>query len=958
MPRLSWNEIRDRAIKFAKEWVDEKSEKAEAKSFWDEFFQVFGIRRRAVASFEEPVKKVSGSYDFIDLIWPGVMLAEHKSAGKDLGRAHAQGMRYVRELHESGRADDEPRYIIVSDFARMALHDLEPEPDSEPSVEFPLGRLHEHVHRFGFLSGYDTRPIKPEDEANEKATRLICDLYDAMREEGYGSGHHLKQQIVRLLFCFFADDTGIFPAEAFKLYIRDRTKKDGSDVGPLLAQFFQVLNTPEEKRSTKLDEDLAQFPYVNGDLFAENLPIPSFDSEMRQKLLDCAGFRWSKISPAVFGSLFQAVMDDRERRQIGAHYTSEANILKVVRPLFLDDLRAELDAALADRSSRRKSRLIDLHNKLAKIRLLDPACGCGNFLVIAYRELRLLELDLLVALHGKQQAFSMDDVNKLSKIDVDQMFGIEIEEFPARIAEVALWLVDHQMNIRLSEAFSQFYIRIPLRKSPSIAVGNALRMDWAKVLKPGDCSYVLGNPPFVGHQYRTKDQQEDMALVWGRDGRVGRLDYVTAWYRKAADYIEGTSIRCAFVSTNSIAQGEQVGILWAPLLERKIQIDFAHRTFAWESESRGKAHVDVVIIGFSLVGRPDRRLFDHDADPSGKNPTEALCANINPYLVCGDTVLLPSRTDSPPGMPTMIKGSQPTDGSREAQKEGRGGNLLVTDEERKELLKQDPGLAPYLRRYVGGDELISGKSRWCFWLKDADPSDLKKHPEIVTRLARVKAWRKKSPTASVRDWADRPALFTQDRQPSDPFLGLSEVSSENRRYLPVGFFQPDIVPANTVQVVVGADLFHFGVISSSMHMAWVRAVAGRLESRLRYTPSVYNNFPWPAAITPARKSAVVLAAKAVLAARAKYSRSSLDALYDPLTMPADLLKAHAKLDREVEKCYRAAPFPTDRSRVEHLFDLYVKRTAPLLTQPKAAKMKQAKQVKPMRLAAKRSSAKK
>jgi len=708
MPRLSWNEIRHRAIVFANDWQDETRERAEAKTFWDEFFNVFGIKRRTVASFEEPVKKLSGRYDYIDLIWPGVLLAEHKSAGKDLAKAHSQGLKYVRELHEAGRGDDAPRYVIISDFGRIALYDLEPEQGAKASIVFPLEKLHEHVRHFAFIAGYDEHRIDPEDEANEVATELICDLYDAMAAAGYGSGHELKQQIVRLLFCFFADDTGIFPPEAFKLYIEDRTLPDGSDVGPRLAHLFQVLNTPENKRGKNLDEHLVDFPYVNGDLFAENLPIPDFNSKMRAMLLRCASFRWARISPAIFGSLFQSVMEDKERRQIGAHYTSEANILKVVRPLFLDDLRSEFEAAKKDRSSRRQSRLADLHKRLASIRLLDPACGCGNFLVIAYRELRLLELELLVELHGKQQHLGLDDVAKLSKVDVDQMYGIEVEEFPARIAEVALWLVDHQMNIRLSQAFSQFFIRIPLRKSPSIEVENALQTDWTKLLKPAECSFILGNPPFVGHQYRTKSQQDDMAVVWGKDGRVGRLDYVTAWYRKAADYIKGTAIRCAFVSTSSIAQGEQVAILWAPLIESGIQIDFAHRSFSWQSESRGKAQVDVVIIGFSLTGRADRRLFDYEADPTGESASVEICKNINPYLVCGETVLLPSRGSPPHGLPQMMKGSQPTDGSREAQKEGRGGNLLLTADERKAVLAADPGLAQYLRQYVGGDELISG----------------------------------------------------------------------------------------------------------------------------------------------------------------------------------------------------------------------------------------------------------
>jgi hypothetical protein len=482
---LSWNEIRQRAIVFSKEWAGVTRETAERQTFWNEFFNVFGVRRRLVATFEEPVKKLTGDWGFIDLFWPGKLLVEHKSAGEDLGKAEAQGMAYIRGLQDSGRDREIPRWLIVSDFARIAIHDLEPEQDPDaplfnrlpPSVEFGLADFHKYIHHFAFIAGYTYHKLNAEDPANFEATQLMCDLHDALEAGGY-TGHELKRFLVRILFCLFAQDNGIFPPKAFELFIRDRTADDGSDLGVRLEQLFRVLNTDPVQRQHNLDAELNQFPYVNGDLFAERLEFAEFNADMRNRLLGCCGFRWETISPGVFGSLFQAVMDSKERRQIGAHYTAEKNILKLIRSLFLDELRAEFESIKADRSTRRTARLQEFHEKLAKLRFFDPACGCGNFLVLTYRELRKLELEVLVELQGPQRELSLGDVNRLSKLDVHQFYGIEVEEFPARIGEVALWLTDHQANVALSQEFGQFYQRLPLRSSPHIHVGNALRMDW------------------------------------------------------------------------------------------------------------------------------------------------------------------------------------------------------------------------------------------------------------------------------------------------------------------------------------------------------------------------------------------------------------------------------------------------------------------------------------------------
>jgi len=645
---LSWNEIRHRAIAFSKEWSGAKSEQAEKQTFWNEFFDVFGIRRRVVATFEEPVKKLSGKYSFIDLFWPGTVLIEHKTFGEDLGKAKSQAFRYLQDLASQGRMTEIPRYVIVSDFARVALHDLEPEdqrrlplfdPDRVRTLEFSLAEFHKHIHDFAFIPGYKQHKFEEQDPINIEAVEIMGRLHDALEAGGY-SGHQLERFLVRVLFCLFAEDTGIFEREAFKLYLLNRTTLDGSDLGLHLARLFDVLNTPDEKRQKNLDEDLAAFKYVNGELFSENLGFADFNREMRDALLECTHFDWSRISPAIFGSLFQAVMEPRERRQIGAHYTSERDILKVIRSLFLDELRADFERAKTNKAELRR-----FHEKIAALRFLDPACGCGNFLVVTYRELRLLEIDILKLLYAGSQEQELD-IQRLSLVDVDTFYGIEIREWPVRIAEVAMWLMDHQMNIRLSEAYGQYFVRLPLKKSPTIVHGNALRLDWKKVLPAEDCSYVLGNPPFVGKHLMTVEQSQDMQIVWSDADGVGVLDYVTGWYRKAADYITGTNIDVGFVSTNSISQGEQVAALWNPLFQRfGIKIHFAHRTFKWESEARGKAHVHVVIIGFGARNRTKKTIYDYE----DRSATINIVKNISPYLIAGsDVAILPRTTPISP----------------------------------------------------------------------------------------------------------------------------------------------------------------------------------------------------------------------------------------------------------------------------------------------------------------------
>ncbi len=656
---LSPNEIRDRALKFAREWHAERRERAEAQTFWNEFFEVFGVSRRRLASFEEPVKRARqraggdlfGSdanrdgAGFIDLFWKGTLIAEHKSRGKDLDTAYEQALDYFEGLKDR----DLPRYVIVSDFARIRLYDLE----ADTQDEIALDDLYKRIDLFGFIAGYTAQRIKEQDPVNVKAAERMGRLYDRLRESGY-SDHPLKVLLVRLLFCLFAEDTTLFePKGAFQDYIENNTREDGSDLGSTLSLVFQTLNTPADRRQKNLDERLAGLPYVNGKLFEETLPIAAFTGAMRSALLDCCALDWGRISPAIFGALFQSVMDKDARRHLGAHYTSERNILKLIKPLFLDELRAEFE-----KSKRSKNRLFELHKKLAALNFLDPACGCGNFLVIAYRELRLLELDILKAERENEQQTA--DVAQFVTVNVDQFYGIELEEFPAQIAQVALWLTDNQMNLRVSQQFGFYYHRLPLTHSATIRQGNALAMDWNDVIPAERVDYILGNPPFVGAKYMDAAQRADMARVWHGVNSYGLLDYVTGWYVKAAHYLRGDEhiqatladlsdaaapkdrVKIAFVSTNSISQGEQVGVLWGELLRLGAKIHFAHRTFQWSSEAPGKAAVHCVIVGWALFDCADKRLFDY---PNIKaEPHEAAAANINPYLVDAPDVLIGRRS--------------------------------------------------------------------------------------------------------------------------------------------------------------------------------------------------------------------------------------------------------------------------------------------------------------------------
>ena len=928
MTRLSWNEIRVRAAAFAHEWRDAAYEKGQTQSFYNDFFHTFGVKRSSVARYEEHVRKLDTRSGFIDLFWPGVLLVEHKSAGRDLTKAYEQAGDYFDALPESQR----PRYILVSDFQTFELHDL----DERERTFFALADLPHNVEKFGFILGIQKRTFKDQDPVNIQASELMGDLYDALEQSGY-TGHDLELFLVRTVFCLFADDTGIFePRDIFLDFLETRTSEDGADLGPWLAQLFQVLDTPETKRAATLDEDLAAFPYINGELFREPARIPSFTAPMRQALLDACRFDWTAISPAIFGALFQSVMQSAARRVQGAHYTTERNILKVIEPLFLDDLKAEFIRLKTRKDSRKRADLLAFQRRLGQLTFLDPACGCGNFLIITYRELRLLELEVLRTLReltGETEQRVLN-VAELSSVNVDQFYGIEIGAFPVRIAETALWMMDHIMNSRLSLEFGQTYARIPLTVSPHIVHGDALETDWTAVLPPEQCSYVFGNPPFVGAKFQSQEQRAQVRGLAGLGGGGGTLDYVTAWFLKAGAYITGQT-RIGFVATNSTTQGEQVGQLWPLLFDRyRLEIAFAHRTFAWGSDARGKAHVHVVILGLDRRdnARTEKRLFSYPH--LNGDPEESRHTVLSPYLFDAGGLAdapLTVREESHPinGMQKLITGSKPID----------GGHYIFDSEERTAFLKVEPDAKPFLRPFVGAREYLQGGTRWILALHDAPPPTLARLPHIKERIAAVRAYRQASKSKPTQKLAETPTLYHVNVIPTAPFLVIPQVSSERREYIPIGWLEPPVIPSDKLRLLPNATLADFALLTSAMHMAYMRTVTGRMKSDYMYSVGVvYNTFPTPP--EDADLSKLEPLAQAVLAARAVYPSATLADLYDPDLMPPNLRKAHTALDRAVDRLYRRGGFASERERVEHLFGLYEKMMVPLAVKQKPKRRRQ------------------
>ena len=907
---LSWNEIKDRALNFSKEWADTSNEEADAKPFLVEFFNVFGISSKRVSTFEHRVKKLDDKDGYIDLLWKGTILIEMKSRGKNLDKAYQQAIDYTHGLKQH----ELPKYILISDFENFRLYDLE----EDKHIEFKLNDLVNNVQHFGYILGYQKKVYKEQDPANIKAAELMGKLHDRLEEIGY-TGHPLEVYLVRILFLLFAEDTTIFNKQQFQEYLEHRTAEDGSDLASKLQELFQVLNTAKENRFKNLDEQLADFPYVNGKLFEENLPTASFDTKMRQALLDCCYIDWSKISPAIFGSMFQSVMNPKERRNLGAHYTSETNILKLIKPLFLDELWKEFESIKDN-----KNKLPEFHKKLSTLKFLDPACGCGNFLVITYRELRLIEFEVLKALNKSGQSFL--DISQILWIDVDQFNGIEYEEFPARIAEVAMWLIDHQMNMLVSSEFGQYFVRLPLKKSAKIVHADALETDWENVVSKNELSYIIGNPPFIGSNIMKQNQRDQIVREFENLAGGGTLDYVTGWYIKSSKFIQDTKIKVAFVSTNSIVQGEQTNLLWG-LLQNKygIKIHFAHRTFKWNNEAKGNAAVYCVIVGFANYDTNNKSIFEYE-DIKGE-AHEIKAKNINAYLIDGKDILVEKKTKPICNVPNIIKGNY------YAKSEG----LIIEEEDLEYLVTNEANAKKWIKLLIGADEFINNRKRYCLWLVDCPPDELRKMPLVLERVNRVREDRLKSTDKGMQNLA--PTRFRETNNP-EKCLVIPVVSSERRKYIPMGFIDKNTISTNGNLIMQDAELYHFGILMSTIHIAWVKNICGRLKSDYRYSKDiVYNNYPWPENPNEKQIKAIETASQKVLDARLQFPNSSLADLYDPLTMPPVLVKAHNELDKAVDLAYRPQAFTSEANRMVFLFELYEKYTADLFTKEKPKKTK-------------------
>ena len=917
--------MRARAVTFAARWKDETSERGQSQTFWTEFLDIYGVDRKRVALFEQLAKRAStGNYGFIDLYWPGVLIAEQKSAGKDLEEAEKQALDYLTEIKQS----DFPGLVITSDFARIRILDLEKK-DPKP-VEIKTADLGKEYERFLFIAGYAKQTFEQEIEANVEASELMGELYDAAEAAGY-KDHEANVLLTRLLFLMFGDDTAMWARGLFYSFVHDRTSDDASDLGAQLAMLFQVLNTPEAERPKNLDQTLVDFPYVNGGLFSENLRIAAFTPEMRHALIKAMRFGWGGISPAVFGSLFQSVKSKELRRELGEHYTSESTIMKVIGPLFLDDFKERLAAAKGS-----PQKLRNFRKDLSTYRFLDPACGCGNFLIVSYREIRRLELEILKQLRDLKEEIQLSlDPTLGLQVTIDQFFGIEIEEWPAKVAETAMFLVDHQMNLELAEEFGLAPDRLPIKNMLTVQVDNALRVDWRSVCPITDKTFIFGNPPFIGSSHLSTEQRDDHDRIWSDGGAgTGTLDYVTTWYLIAARVISGTKARAAFVSTNSITHGEQPAGLWDQgLWPLNMKIDFAHRTFPWVSEVAGGAAVHCVVIGFSDRGNPAvPRLW---ASPDGHGvAVESRPSRINPYLIdAPDVIVRNRRAPLDPKSQVMVKGSQPTD-------DGYLSN--ITAEEAEVIRASDPVAARYLRPLLGADELINGTERWCLWLVSAAPGDLRESETLRQRVVAVQKMRAESKDKTTRADAATPSLFQKIRQPVTFYLAVPAVSSERRRYVPMALVPPETIATNLLLMIPNANLYTFGVLQSRPFQVWNSTVSGRLESRFRISAKItYNNYPWPIA-DDATRATIEAAAQGVLDARDGHPGSSLADLYDAVAMPPDLAKAHESLDKAVLSSYGLRPSSNDVEVLAQMFKRYGELADPMVGLMSTKKRKEGK----------------
>lgn len=920
---MNITEQKKKAKEFIKRWENRGKERQDSQSFWLDLLQsVYGIEKPTeYITFEDKVMLDHTSFidGFIDTT---KVLIEQKGADRDLNKAikqsdntyltpFQQAKRYSANLPYSKR----PRWIVTCNFKEFYVYDME-QPNGEPKV-IRLADLDKEAYRLEFLVDKTNEHLEREMKVSIEAGEIVGEIYEGLLKqyinpESPESLHAINQLVVRLVFCLYAEDAGIF---GHRMMFHDYLARFGSrDFRRALIDLFSILDTPIDERNPYLDEELLAFPYVNGGMFAEsNLEIPNFTDELRELILEHASssFDWSEISPTIFGSVFESTLNPETRRSGGMHYTSIENIHKVIDPLFLDELRDELNEIRQFKQFKTvEQRAKQFQSKLSSLTFFDPACGSGNFLTETYISLRRLENEAIKLYMG--DTVTLDLGQDLVKVKLKQFYGIEINDFAVSVAKTALWIAESQMLEETKDIVFREFDFLPLKSYTHIVNGNALTTNWETIVNKSKLDYIIGNPPFVGHQWQSSEQKKDMSYVFSDLKKHGKLDFVTSWFAKAAQFMQGTDITTAFVATNSIVQGESVRILWEYLFNKGVEIQFAYQSFKWLSEAREKAGVSVVIIGFTVFETKTPKLLFY-----GEN--KEICNNINAYLVKGDNYFIQSRGKPlNPAMPVMTKGSQPTD----------GGHLVLSASERIKLLERTPELSEIIKPYIGSNELINKKERYCFWLVDVAPSLIKKVPELRARLEAVKESRIASPTKSVQEQSLTPQLFTQIRQPNVNYIAVPEVSSERRRYIPIGFLDSETIASNKLYIIPESNLYIFGVLISNVHMAWTRIVAGRLEERYSYSPAVYNNFPWPE-VTDAQKEKISKSAQAILNARALYPDSSLADLYDELTMPVELRRAHQANDKAVMEAYGLTKIVdgkktwlTESETVARLFEMY------------------------------------
>lgn len=926
---MTITEQREAARQFIMKWRGHGNEKQESQSYWIDLLSVLGIDKATdYVQFERPVT-VNGQQKYIDAYLPSVrVMVEMKSVDKDLAKPEPQSGGIMLTPYQQAKRyanhmplDEMPRYIVACNFKEIWVYDQN-KPGEDPEI-ITLDSLQDSLTRLDFLVKKEHASVSEEKRLSIEAGLLVGKIHDRFLEQyndplATRTQRSLNILCVRLVFLLYAEDAGhLGHPEAFTNYIRQYHPKD---IRTALIELFKVLDTPlDERADLYLSDELAAFPYINGGLFAdENIVIPKITEELKTTLLDSAAFDWSKISPTIFGAVFESTLNPETRRAGGMHYTSIENIHKVIDPLFLDDLRsemAEIDEIAVP--AVKKKKLNALQDKMASLKFLDPACGSGNFLTESYLSLRRIENEIIrqrVALNRKMTAgqitLGLTDDTKV-KVSIQQFYGIEINDFACKVAQSALWIAESQM---LKETEDILFLQMdyfPLQPYNNIKEGNALQMDWNKVVPATELSYIMGNPPFVGKKEQTKQQKTELLSCFNTKG-VGNLDYVCGWYAKAIEYIAKTMICCAFVSTNSITQGEQVPILWSWLLNNGIVIDFAYKTFRWDNEANLKAHVHCVIIGFSQTGGRTKYIFE------GNHKTEAK--NISPYLIDSDNIIVYGRSKSLCDIPVISYGSMPIDNNH---------LILKPDEYQSYQIEKDYN--PLLiRKYIGGDELINNKCRYCIWLKDVNPSEYRHSPFIMNRLTQTKQFRLSSKRPQTIKAAETPQLFGEIRQPSTVMLVIPKVSSENRRYIPIAFVSPDIIVNGSALIIPDATNYIFGILMSNIHNSWMRMVAGRMKSDYQYSASnVYNTFPWPSP-TDTQKKLIEATAQGILDARALYPDSSLADLYDPLTMPPELRKAHSRNDAAVMQAYGFdVKTMTEEDCVAELMKLYQKKVEEL-----------------------------